>query len=154
MQLFLNPHLLTINKGEIEDLAMATKARYYAYRNLNSGTFSVQFKSKVINHPTSFVLHDVKMSISISGQTRVRQTQVKNVHAKVSGVSIEYPEASSINESEMIEIYYDPYKVDTFIVKSTGEPIYELPVLYGKDNRIYTPKSSLDGTVGQQSLLN
>jgi hypothetical protein len=121
---------------------MAAQAKYYIYRNLHTGTFSLKYKGKVILHPDCILLNKPEFKVSEKGRQRVLKEKRKNVHATVSGTS--YLIGSKIekifkdNINELTEVIYDPYKMDSFIIKDTNKKIAEYynPVLLYK-NRIY-----------------
>jgi len=111
------------------------KAKFYIYRNLHTDTFSVKYKGKVIRHPKSCLLLDVEMKVSEKGRERVRREKVKNVHATLAAKQIKrVPKTLNFNDYE--EIFYDPYKYDTFVNKDLT-PIYEHKEVLCLNNRIY-----------------
>jgi len=115
-------------------------AKYYLYRNLHTGTFSVKYKGVVISHPRSCLLTNVQFKVSKKGQARVRKEKRKNVHATLAAHKI-----SRINESFDItdyeEVYYNPYKTDTFVFADGTAPsiVYEVVCT---DNKIYIKRNN------------
>jgi hypothetical protein len=101
--------------------------RVMVYYNLHKHTFSVTYKSKVIMHADYVKLGDVEFRVRKGGKDRVRSEKSKNVHAFVIGDLIDFCEYPCDNipdpSSDMI-ITYNPYKYDSFVYKSSGEPIY------------------------------
>jgi hypothetical protein len=81
-------------------------------------------------------MKDVIFNISKNGQDRVRLEKRKNVHATVSGFLVN-KEDIDLNNYNLIELYYNPYTTDTFIIKSTGEVITTTDYVLAKDNRIF-----------------
>lgn len=83
--------------------------RHYLYRNLNKNCFSHLFRGKVVGYPTVLRMESVQFRVSEPGRKRVIKEQTKNVHAKVSGISLK---EVSINEFDLElyeEVYYCPY---------------------------------------------
>lgn len=120
-------------------------ALFYLYRNLNTGTFSLQYKGKVIEHPESIVMHNVTFKVSEKGRQRVLARKVKNVHARCGATRIE-PIKVRPQHSELKEIYYCPYQTPQFIVKETGEPIFEADCVVGMDNKVFLCVSGKERT--------
>jgi hypothetical protein len=57
------------------------KAKYYVYRNLHTGGFSVKFLGRVIARDTFFMGIGVTFKVNESGRQRVIKDKKKNVHA-------------------------------------------------------------------------
>ena len=113
-----------------------SKARYYLYRNLHKNMFSIKYKQKVIDRNNFQVMKDIVFVISKKGQDRVRLEKRKNVHSTVSGFLVNKDDIEMSNY-DLVELYYNPYTTDTFIVKSTGEAITKTEYVLAKENRIY-----------------
>ena len=110
------------------------KARYYVYRNLHTGTFSLRYKDRVIDHPTEIILKDVHYSVSQSGRQKVRKEKRKNVHATVNGFISDPP----LHYYMVGEITYNPYTHEFFEFK--GNPIAASDWVLCKNNKIYLIK--------------
>lgn len=98
------------------------------YYNLHKHTFSVRYNGKVILHADYIKLKDVEFRVRQGGKEKVRSEKQKNVHAFVIGTIVdycEYPCEDMPEEPTDNIITYNPYKYDTFIYKSTEEPIYK-----------------------------
>ena len=109
--------------------------RVFVYRNLHRGCMSIRYKGRVVGHHDSVQLLGAEFKVGKAGQERVRRTKCKNVHAGVWGILVSVGEeygAPHINE-----IYYNPYKVDTFVEKDTGFPKYRAHSAYITNGRIY-----------------
>lgn len=115
-------------------------AKYYIYRNLHTNTFSVKYRGKVIDHPTSFLANGATFKVSKAGQNRVKAEKRKNVHACV--VVDSYKPIQWENIPDFCEeLYYNPYKTKTFIRKSTGKPILSTTKkIVGLHNKILIEK--------------
>ena len=94
------------------------------YRNLHTKTLSMQSKVngkwKVIGHPTSVSLNNVRFLVYQSGRNRVLREKKKNVHAYVEG-ELEFSNHNILSSGKMIS--YNPYKMDSFYLIETNEPI-------------------------------
>lgn len=116
------------------------KAKYYLYRNLHTNTFSVQHKQKVIDHPISCIMFDVKFKVSQKGRKRVLETRRKNVHAKVAATSYaSIPSSQDLRDYD--EVFYNPYLYDQFTLVS-GSPVYSAEHAICIDNRVFVPKEN------------
>jgi len=97
------------------------------YYNLHKHTFSVSYKNKVILHADFVKLKNVEFRVRQGGMEKVRKEKTKNVHAFVIGDLVDYckyPCDSIPIEPSANIVTYDPYKYDTFVNKSTKEPIF------------------------------
>jgi hypothetical protein len=101
--------------------------KVFVYRNLHKKCYSVKdWKTKkVIAHVDNIFLKDAVFKVSEAGRQRVLREKRKNVHAGVLGYWCE-----KISKIEGLDIYYNPYKHESFIVKSTEKPIKEAKVVF------------------------
>lgn len=101
--------------------------RVMVYYNLHKHTFSVTYKSKVIIHADYVKLKNVEFRVRQGGKEKVRDEKRKNVHAFVIGDLMDYctyPCENLPEEPNDNIVTYDPYKYNSFVTKSTKEPIY------------------------------
>ena len=112
------------------------------YYNLHKHTFSVQKSGIVVLHADFVKLSDVEFRVRKGGLNKVRKEKVKNVHAFVIGILedfCEFPCSDIPQDSEGEVISYSPYVNDSFVIKSTQEPIFygnEVNMVNGT-NKIY-----------------
>jgi hypothetical protein len=102
--------------------------RVMVYYNLHKHTFSVTYNSLVIMHADYVKLKDVEFRVRQGGKEKVRGEKRKNVHAFVIGTLVDYckyPCENMPEESNDNIVTYDPYKYDSFVYKSTKEPVYK-----------------------------
>jgi hypothetical protein len=95
--------------------------------NLHKQTFSVTYQNKVIIHADFVKLKNVEFRVREGGKEKVRKEKSKNVHAFLIGTLTDYcthPCKDLPKESSKDVVTYDPYKYDSFIYKTTKEPIY------------------------------
>ena len=95
--------------------------------NLHKHTFSVTYKSRVIMNADYVKLTNVEFRVRQGGKNKVREEKNKNVHAFVIGELVnycKYPCENIPQESNDNIVTYDPYKYDSFVYKSTEQPIY------------------------------
>ena len=90
----------------------------FVYRNLNKQCLSVQQDGIVRCHVDNIVLEDAEFRVGKAGQAKVRETQSKNVHAKVKGTVVEKP--SEILPLHWSTAIYNPYKTDEFTDVESG----------------------------------
>lgn len=116
---------ILITESQFENLFLGK--RVMVYYNLHKHTFSVTYQNKVIMHADYVKLGDVEFRVRQGGKQKVRGEQRKNVHAFVIGDLMEYCEYPCENmpeEPNDMIVTYDPYKYDSFVIKSTKEPIF------------------------------
>jgi hypothetical protein len=115
------------------------------YYNLHKHTFSVQKSGIVVLHADFVKLSNVEFRVRKGGLEKVRKEKTKNVHAFVIGTLedyCEYPCDNIPEDSEGEIISYNPYKNDSFVIKSTQDPIFhgeEVNMINGA-NKIYLLK--------------
>lgn len=89
------------------------RKRVRVYRNLNTGTLSLQEKRngswKVTRHPKSIALKNVRFHVNEAGRLKVIETGQKNVHAFVEG---ELAKTCSLKKGQIVK--YDPKKYRSF----------------------------------------
>jgi hypothetical protein len=128
---------ILITESQFENLFLGK--RVMVYYNLHKHTFSIRYDNKVILHADFVKLGDVEFRVRPGGKERVRSEQMKNVHAFVIGNLLDYCEypCDDIPESTSdLVITYNPYKYDSFVIKSTDEPIFnaeEVDMINKKD---------------------
>lgn len=125
MRIIITEEQEELLKNKINDLIGKKVMCYY---DLHRHTFSVTYKGLVMLKADYLRLSDVEFRVRQGGKQKVRSEQRKNVHAFVIGYLDDYCEfpCDDIPEPESNEVItYNPYKYDTFVVKSTEEPIYK-----------------------------
>ena len=111
------------------------------YRNLNNGVFSIRDKKTglVVAHGNHIHLNDCSAVISLPGQLKARRSLIRNVHAWIEGTYLGALDLSGVYLfiPEPQELYYNPFKTDTFIDKRTGKPPESLERVYFYDEKAY-----------------
>lgn len=101
--------------------------RVMVYYNLHKHTFSVQKSGLVLLHVDYIKLKDVEFRVRAGGREKVNLEKRKNVHAFVIGNVVdfcEFPCDTLPEETDGKVITYNPYLNKSFVVKETGEPIF------------------------------
>lgn len=117
---------ILITESQFDNLFVGK--RVMVYYNLHKQTFSVSYQNKVIMHADFVKLKNVEFRVRQGGKERVRDEQRKNVHAFVIGTLVdycEYPCGELPEPPSDIVVTYNPYKHDSFVLKSSDEPIYD-----------------------------
>ena len=95
--------------------------RVKAYKNLHTGTYSIQnMQSKVIGHPTEVLLRDVEFRVQPGTRDRVRREKRRAVHAFVIGELIKGEKRVC---GKWRAFRYNPYLFDTFVFTDTEKPV-------------------------------
>lgn len=87
-------------------------AKYYIYRNLHTGGFSVRYRGRVVNRLDKFTAINVKFKVNDSGRKRVIGDGRKNVHAFVVADKYKGLINSECELDKLVRITYNPY-IDT-----------------------------------------
>jgi hypothetical protein len=125
MKIIITEEQEELLKNNIDDLIGKKVMCYY---DLHRHTFSVTYKGIVMLKADYLRLYDVEFRVRKGGKQKVRDEQRKNVHAFVIGYLDDYCEfpCEDIPQPESNKVVtYNPYKYDSFVVKSTEEPIYK-----------------------------
>jgi len=109
------------------------KAKYYIYRNLNKGGFSVKYRGKVIAVEDSIEAIDAEFRVSEAGRTRAIRDGRRNVHAFVACKNWKINE--KVNVHQMTPVWYNPFKTETF--KAGNKPIHESKKVYFRDGKCF-----------------
>lgn len=107
--------------------------RVDVYRNLHRDMWSVRalegrYKGKVIYNCPEVVLEDCLFVVSEKGRAWVLENKVKKVHAVVRGklkeLILSEEEVNSCEDD--LEIFYNPYLTENFIMKQSNEDVEEM----------------------------
>ena len=116
-------HEATLRTPQKEELI---GKRVYVYYNLHTHTWSVRLGSKVVLHTDYIKLKDVEFRVRVGGREKVRAEQSKNVHAFVIGNIVNYslPGEEIPSPTLPVEVTYNPYRYNNFVVKSSEEELF------------------------------
>lgn len=116
------------------------RPEFKIYRNLHKDCFSVmrwnQEKKgyRLYQHVKDLEAYGVTFRVSQAGRARVLETKQKNVHAFVCCQEFKLASgAANLGE----EIYYNPYKMETFRIKSSDESILNADSVIMTNNKCY-----------------
>jgi len=111
--------------------------RVFVYRNLHKNCWSVRSceTGRVVFHADAVWIMDATFSVGTKGRERVLREKKKNVHAGVRGTLSGYKNSDGIEgqwfkfgegavSTGGVEVYYNPYKVATFVRKADSTPIH------------------------------
>jgi hypothetical protein len=123
---------------ELRNEKLSVDQKVFVYRNLHTGTWSVRdHKTKrVVKHCDLVYLKDVNFKVSQSGNAKVKEEKRKNVHAGVLGLVCENIEHLFENQ-DLVEVTYNPYKYETFVVKETEKPIYDAKLVMMRNGKVF-----------------
>jgi len=107
------------------------KAKFYIYRNLHTGGFSIKHHGIVIDHVQAFIAHDVELKVNVGGKKRAVESKTRNVHAYL--VCDYYHETERVVNGD--EITYNPFNDNSFVMCESRKPIYHADCMFGKDGK-------------------
>ena len=108
-------------------------AKYYIYRNLHTGGFSIKLRGIVVDRQTSLIAEGVTLKVNENGRQRVINEKRKNVHAYV--VCDKYISANKESIDSLPIITYNPYKSSQFTCGK--DPITNAKKVLFKDKKCY-----------------
>jgi hypothetical protein len=112
--------------------------KYFVYYNLHKHVFSLKNNTtkKVEKRSSIVLMQDCVFKVSEKGRQRVLREKVKNVHAGVLGELIS-TESEVDDTSSFVELTYNPYIYDSFVVKESGKPVLSAKKVYLINKRIF-----------------
>lgn len=124
-----------------------TKAKYYAYRNLNTGGFSIKQKGIVCERTMVFVMTNAEFRVSEAGRQRAIRDQQRNVHAYVCADSYESYELDDdrtmsiginvLNNELFTEVTYNPFYLDSFVTADKKIPVTTSEFIVAIQDKVY-----------------
>lgn len=111
-------------------------AKFYIYRNLHTGGFSIKYKGRVIDRAQTLKIQDVRFKVNEIGRQKVIEEQSKNVHAYA--VCNKYEIINEQKIDNLVTISYNPYQSNTFFCK--GKPILQADIVLFQKGKCYLMK--------------
>ena len=109
-----------------------------AYQNLNTKTWSIRHKGKVISHPTIAVISNATFHVQQGGHARVISSGQRSVHAYIKGT---LETSDTINAyakaglpSNLKRVYYNPFRSDKFQL-ADGTEVTQATTVYLLDDK-------------------
>lgn len=106
--------------------------RVSVHRNLHEDSLTIKVGNLVHGHAQMVALYDVSFHVGASGNAKVREEGRKHVHAHVRGTIVKAQDVDDVEamyqkleDYGYTRVYYNPYKVDTFVTYHDMQPIYE-----------------------------
>lgn len=123
-------------------------AKYYIYRNLNRGGFSVKYKGLVIANMHRFTADDVRFQVSDASRNRAVREGRRNVHAYMvcdkEPIGLHWKDETfekHVDENNMKPVYYHPLQTETFVIAGTSTPVTEAKHIVAANEKVFiTPK--------------
>jgi hypothetical protein len=119
------------------------QSQFDVYFNLHKKKFSLKsrYTGRVHGHAEEVLMEDVQFKVSEAGRQRVLREKRKNVHAFVRGQLVCHFTGLSDNlpvlMEQMVELTYNPYKYETFVIKATEEPVFTAKKVVLKGKKIF-----------------
>ena len=115
-------------------------AKYYIYRNLNKGGFSVRLRGLVVDYiEDECICMGVSFNVSEKGRQRAIKKGQRNVHAFI--VCENYVKGNGRMACAFgtypVEVTYRPFEYDFFYRLDNGKDIYETVLCHLKDNTVF-----------------
>ena len=111
-------------------------AKYYIYRNLRTGGFSVKRRGRVVDRQKTLNAQDVTFKVNEIGRQRVIKEKQKNVHAYV--VCDKYYLYSRQKVDNLQVITYNPYVAANFVCN--GKTIQQAEEVMFSNGKCYLLK--------------
>lgn len=113
-------------------------AKYYIYRNLHTGGFSIKHRGLVVYHVSDIpiLVSDVTFKVNQKSRQRVIKEKQKNVHAYIVCDNFEITPKQNIDKIN--KVLYNPYHAPTFMC--LGKPIMYASKIYLENGACYLMK--------------
>jgi hypothetical protein len=108
-------------------------AKFYIYRNLHTGGFSIKLRGRVVDRDNWFIAENVTFKVNEIGRQRVIREKSKNVHAYV--VCDKYTFPGKVDVDKLKIITYNPYTNKQFVCD--GKEINSADEVLFKDGKCY-----------------
>jgi len=97
---------------------------------------------RVIQHLAAVYLKNCTYKVSQAGRQRVLREKRKNVHAMVVGELVTQSDNFPQSKQGFRPVYYNPYKVSTFVDRETQEPLTSSDFVFmGSDRQVIALQS-------------
>jgi hypothetical protein len=92
-----------------------------------------------VEYAGTVVLSDVTFAVQAAGLRRFRESGQKNVHAYVRGTLVDtnMEQEPAPYRFPWREAYYNPTKTDTFVDKTTGQPLTSARAAWMRGGRVH-----------------
>lgn len=129
---------------EYKERKLSVGDKISVYRNLHKDGISIKKDNLVHGHAQLVSMANVSFSVGKAGNKKVRETGHKNVHALVNGTIINAEEVEDVDALYLElekrgckRVYYNPYKVTTFVEYGSNKPISEAQMAIVVMDRVY-----------------
>lgn len=113
---------MNLLKQEDKRYHIDTSRKVFVYKNLHKDCWSIKQDGLVKAHTHDLEMWDCAFQVNAKGRAKVLEEQRKNVHAGIKGYIDEH--GVSAIEYPLHAVTYNPYKYDSFVDKTTEEPVY------------------------------
>lgn len=96
--------------------------------------------NKVQGQSDFVLMENVELRVREGGNKRAKETGQRNVHAFCIGTILSFEPDEYKIPKNMIEIDYNPFDHESFVVKSTQKPIYEARLALLIDEQLWVLK--------------
>jgi hypothetical protein len=105
------------------------------YRNLKNGKFSIVDVQTglVVGYSERIYLKNAQFQVGAGGQSKARETGQRNVHAGVVGDYM----GDAYTPRGTTEVYYNPFKTDTFQLKRNGSPVTAAEHVWLNEGKVF-----------------
>ena len=118
-------------------------AKFYLYRNLHTGGFSIKQHGLVYDRGDLFTMDNVEFRVSKPSSKRAKDNNRRNVHAYMVADDYQKPMSEKFQPEifirKMTQVTYHPFQNNTFVNAETNEPITHADYAIAYKGRVYIP---------------
>ena len=115
---------------------MTRKAKFYMYRNLHTGGFSIKQHGLVYDRGDLFTMDNVEFCVSKPSSKRAKDKHQRNVHAYMVADNYKLHKKGKSIDS-VSEVTYNPFKYKQFIRAKTRKPITKAKYAIAVNGKVY-----------------
>lgn len=128
-------------KNRVYDLDYKQPVEVYRNTNRKGVTYSIRQGGYVVAHATELHLLNAEFIVNKYGNTKVRTTGKKNVHAWVRGELVKKGLVQSENSNLQARVLYNPKYNETFVTKKNKKPIQYAPAVILNSEGVFVDDS-------------
>lgn len=136
--------MMKVNANSYKGREVMANDKVSVHRNLHEDSLTIKVGSLVHGHAQMVAMYDVAFHVGQKGNENVNATGQKQVHAHVRGTIVKAQDVEDINamyqkleDYGYTRVYYNPYKVKTFVTYHDMQPIHNADQAIVIMDRVY-----------------
>lgn len=135
---------MKVNANSYKGRKIMANEKVSVHRNLHEDSLTIKVGSLVHGHAQMVSMYDASFHVGQKGNENVNVTGQKQVHAHVRGTIVRAQDVEDVDAMyQKLEnygytrVYYNPYKVKTFVTFDDMQPIHNAEMAIVVMDRVY-----------------